>query len=514
MSNSNFTPKDIIASKKKHGDSRLLKADIANTRKNKNPKQPTFYIPITFKNVAGKPQAINLKFVRQLISSNAKLPYGAEANEAKFLNVSFKKLAVKDLEGTEYPEEKKEGLISANEEFIEALGIIADDYLACVKEEILKYKGDKFRIIERKTNCFRQDRRVGSAEDENQDDDGKVAIDPIYRIRLEADPETKKIGRASDRGHQYVVFDMRKSEKEAKETGKPKRDIVARVMVKGKPVDLNINNAKHFVSFMSLTSGVIHFECICISRSGISIKCRFRNLHVWRHKTMKQESLGEEDRDDMAAYGYQGGEDEDLDVNVDEPEDEDDAESGSKSKSKGKQSSKSSGKSSGKPGKALSKALNTDDDDEQPIDDEPADEPEENDVDDQDDAPPAKKTPPKVANKTAPASKNTNATKPEKAKPAKPSKAESKSKSEEKSDNDDNGDDIGDNDGGDEPAENDGDDNDNGNDDTDTKPTKNDGGDDEPAENDDDDEESKPATKSKGKPPTKGASLKGAPKKK
>lgn len=471
MSSSSFTPKDIIASKKKFGDdSRLLKADIANTRKNKNPKQPTYYIPVNFKNVAGKQQPINLKFVRQLISSNAKLPHGAESSDAKFLNVSFKKLELKDLEGTEYPEDKKEGLLTSNAEFIEALSIIADEYIACVKDEINKYKGEKFRIIERKLNCFRQDRRLGSADDENQDEDGKVAIDPIYRIRLEADPETKKLGRSSDRGHQYVVFDMRKSEKEAKETGKPKRDIVARVMVKGKPVDLNISNAKHFISFMSLTSGIIHFECICLSRSGISLKCRFRSLHVWRHKTMKQESLGEEDRDDMAEYGYKGGDDEDLDVNVDEPEeDEDDADS---KPSKNKSKSKPSGKS-GKSNKAMSKALNTDDDDEQPFDDEPDDEPEEHDADDPDDA--EEKSPPKVNNKTA--------AKPSaKAKPAKPSKP-----SKENDDDDNN-----------EPEENNDDDND---------------------DDDDNNEESSPKaaakpTKAAVKPAVKGASLKAAPKKK
>jgi hypothetical protein len=481
MSNSSFTPKDIIASKKKHGaDSRLLKADIVNTRKNKNPKQPTYYVPITFKNVAGKQQAINLKFVRQLISSNAKLPYGAEKDDAKFLNVSFKKLESKDLDGTEYPDDKKEGLLAANAEFIEALGIIADDYIACVKDEILKYKGEKFRLIERKLNCFRQDRRLGSAEDENQDEDGKVAIDPIYRIRLEADPETKKIGRNSDRGHQYVVFDMRKSEKEAKETGKPKRDVVARVMVKGKPVDLNINNAKHFVSFMSLTSGIIHFECICLSRSGISIKCRFRSLHVWRHKTMKQESIGEDDRNDMAEFGYKGGDDEDLDVNVDEPEEEENDED---SRPKGKQSGK--GKPTTKPGKsskAISKALNTDDDGEQTLEDEPADEPDEHDVDDPDEVP--VKTPPKVANKTT-------------------AKPPAKGKTAKNSD--------------DEPAENDGADNeaeDDGEADGDGDDDGADGEDDADGEKAEAKAPAKPPAKPAAKPPVKGASLKAAPKKK
>lgn len=425
MSNTSFTPKDIIASKKKHGaESRLFKVDVTNTKKNKNPKQPTFYIPASFKNVAGKYQPLNLKYVRQLISSNAKLPHGVEANDAKFLNVSFKKLELKDLESTEYPEDKKEGLLTSNTEFIEALNIIADEYLTCVKEDILGAKSDKFRVIDRKINCFRQDRRVASADDEGVDEDGKVPMDPIYRIHLKADPETKKLGFNSDRGFQYVVFDMRKSEKEAKDTGKPKRDIVARVMVKGKPTDLNINNAKHFVSFMSLTSGNIFFECVCLSKSGVSLMCRFRNLHVWRHKTMKQEAIGDDDRDDMAAYGYRAadGEDEDLDVNVDEPEEEnadgagdDDEEPRSKGKpaAKAKPTSKAvgkpAGKAAGKPAnksssKAISKALDTDGDDEQPLEendvDEPTDEPEENDVDDHEESGETK-TPPKVANKTA-----------------------------------------------------------------------------------------------------------------
>lgn len=483
MSNSSFTPKDIIASREKHEGSRLMSASMEKMRGNKNSGTPTSYIPITFKNVAGKQQYLSLKFVRQLITSNAKLPAKTTLDTARYLTVSYRKLKLDDLKDTEYPEDKKEGLLSSNEEFVKALDIIAEEYITCVKEDVLKHKAKGFSVGNRKITNFKQDRRKPNDDEEGDEEDGKVAMEPIYRIRLPIDQESKKVGRKMEKGHMYIVFDMRKSEAEAKLTGKPKRDVIAKVMYKGKPIDLTLSNAKHFVSFMSLTSGIINFESICLSSQGISFLCNYRALHVWRHKTMKRESIGDEERDDMAEYGYKNadGEEEDLDVNVDEPEEEEqEPESKPNGKTNGKPNGKTNSKSNSKPtgkpvGKAAAKALKVDDDEEQVLEDDAAEEPDENNMDEPEETnadSTGDQEQPKATTKPAPKNDDSNA---------------------ENEDDGEDGADADDGDGdGDDGADGDADDS------SSAKPAA---------------KPTKPAAKPVAKPLAKGASLKAAPKK-
>lgn len=377
MSNTSFTPKDIKAVKAKYPNVPLLKLETGKARMNKNKKQPTYYIPFSMRNITGKFMPLNLKFVRQIIASSAKIPFGVEEDQAKDLRISYRRLDASDLEKTDYQEEsQREVLLKSNEEMIDALNIIADEYYSLLEREVFKYKGDKFKLTKKQRDtiyCFRQsERKAGDGEE--GDENGMIPLPaPIFRIKLEADPETKKIGRKTEKGHKYVVFDIKKTarldaENKKKGVKNPTKPVIAKINVGNTITDLTIKNAKHFITYMSLTGGTIYFDSICISNQGVSILCKFTDLHVSHHRVLKQDGLNMEEISENVGFGANNLE-EDLDVVVDEPEEGESTKPDTK-----KKTGKPAGKT--KNSKALSKALDNDEDGEQNLDDE---EPAEND---------------------------------------------------------------------------------------------------------------------------------------
>lgn len=404
MSSSSFTPKDIKAVKAKYTNTPLFKLEPSKTRMNQNKKQPTYYIPFSMKNVAGKYMPLNLKFSRQITASSAKIPFGVEEDQAKDLRVAYRRLDESDLDKTDYQEEnQREILLKANEEFTDALNIIADEYYSLLEREVFKYKGDKFKLTKKQRDtiyCFRQSKRKASDGEEGEgDENGMIPLPiPIFRVKLEADVESKKIGRKTEKGHRYMVFDIKKTAKLDAENKKknskapPPKPVIARITVQGKVTDLTIHNARHFITYMSLTGGTIYFDSICISNQGVSILCKFTDLHVSRHRVLKQDGLSAEEIAENVGFGSNNP-DEDLDVVVDEPDEngengENDESKSSKSKSSNSKNKNNKSKSS----KALDKALDNDEDGEQNLDDDPVEndggeEESEQQVDDPDELP-------------------------------------------------------------------------------------------------------------------------------
>lgn len=386
MSATTLEPKDIIASKAKWGDQPIMKIDPNKARKNKNPSQPTYYIPVLIRNVAGNFVPVNLKFAKQLIASSAKVPHGTSDDDAKDVRISFRLLKDEDLEGTEYEESKRSGLLSSNAEFIEAMSIIADEYVALVEREVFTYKGEKFKIIrpagaKKDTpvaiNCFRQvNRKLADGEKGANEDDDFIALPtPIYRIKIPADIESRKIGFSTEKGgFTPVVFDLKRMLSEKTKPGAKRKPVVARIKTADGYQDLTISNAKHFITYMSVTGGTIAFDSVCISKSGVSLMCRVRELFVIRHKPMKMESLTDGDIDEMGQYNTNSNEEEEI-INLDEPTE--DADEKPKNNKGGKPAAKKPPAKNNKNAKAVSKALDEDG------------EVELNDVPDEDDAEPA-----------------------------------------------------------------------------------------------------------------------------
>ena len=359
MTSNIFTAQNILAIKDKFKDTPLFKIDgevrSATKTINKKPQVQTYYVPFKCKNLTGKYDSLQLKFGKQVTGSGAKLPYNKTFDDASHLQVTFKKQTPDDLDSSDYPENKREELLKLNEEFISALDIIANEYESLVKREVIpecnKAKG-RFKWIKndaKSVHSFRQThRKAGDEEnqeaqesDENgeqsdkktDDNSGKIALQtPMYRIRLRAEKNTNKIGYSYNNKFIPTVYDMKKTIQESTTSGKLIK-VVAKVMSGGRLVDLDIRNARHFITYLSLAGGIITFESICISSQGISLLCHFKELILWRHKPLARESMNNAEINDMAEFGVKG---DDGDVNVDEVEEAEEEENKSKSKQKGK----------------------------------------------------------------------------------------------------------------------------------------------------------------------------------
>ncbi len=339
MSTNIFNPQTLLATKEKYKSSPLLKleGDVRTGGKTEKGKKKiqSYYIPFKCKNIAGKYVPLQLKFIKQVTASGARLPYNISEDDAKHVTVLYRKLTEEDLANSDYPEAKREGLLQLNDEFTKALDVIADEYLDLVKREVLpecKKKESKFKLLgSKKIHCFRQTHRDAGENDETEetktdeeesktdDDKPKIKLEnPMFRIKLKADPVSKKIGTNFNGKYTPTVYDMKKTAKESVAAGKTKK-VVAKVIVRGVPRDLTIKNVRHFVTYLSTSGGIITFESVCISSQGISLLCHFRELHIWRHKPMKQETLNTADITDMADCGMEG---EDEDVNIEDEDEE------------------------------------------------------------------------------------------------------------------------------------------------------------------------------------------------
>ena len=336
MANKQFTPEVIIAIREKYPEQPLFRADFENVRKvEKNKKVMTYFVPVHFKTLDGKWAHMNLAFVNQIIASNANPPKASEEKDIKHVQIMFRELTEDDLSLTDYDISKRPALLKHNKQLITAYAILAYEYILLVNREIIpecKKKNGKIKFIQgnKKIHSFMQTHRElkdgeAAAEteettdektDENKEENenaNKIALPtPLYRMKLKAVPETKKIGYATDKGHVYTVFDMQKTNKEHKAGNNVK--VPAKIKSNGKMVDLDVFNVKHFITFMSLTAGILSMDSICLSSMGISMMNAFRELGVWRHKTLKQETFNSEIVNALTEFGV---ENEEEDINLD-----------------------------------------------------------------------------------------------------------------------------------------------------------------------------------------------------
>lgn len=377
MSSFTISPKEIIKVKQMFPDEDLMKLNMGEIRSCKNKSYNTKYIPVSFKRETGEYKRLCLKLVKQITSSNIKLPAKAGENPKNLL-VSYRKMEDEDLKKSDYPKEKWDDLKKANTEFIDALNIIADEYdkvANSLTENTQWFLEHDFSNSD--INNFRQTvRKLNKQEIQNMKKGKKVSCrvaleHPIFRFKVPINSETKEIGTKDKDGvHKYIIFDIRKN---SNKKGKYK-PVVAKVLVgrdkKGRPIysNLNINNAKHFVTFLSLTAGTIDFDSVCVSSFGVSLLNRFKDLHVWPHKPMKIETINEDDVSEMEGFGTSGYNDDEI--IVDEPVDE---ETPTRRKTKKQKNKKQ-------------KTLNYDEnnDDEQPLDEDSAEDEDDDSEEDED----------------------------------------------------------------------------------------------------------------------------------
>ena len=341
MANKQFTPEIIIAIREKYPDQPLFKADFENVRTViKNKKITTYFVPTQFKTLDNKWAPMNLAFVNQIIASNANPPKTSEEKDIKHVQIMFRELTEEDLAVTDYEVSKRAALLKHNKNLTTAYAILAHEYVSMVHREIIpegKKKNGKIKFIQgtKKIHSFMQTHRelqdgesslesnenTDAADQENKDDDkedehsNKVALPtPLYRLKLKAVKETKKIGYETEKGHVYTVFDMQKTNKEHKAGNNVK--VPAKIKSNGQMIDLDVFNAKRFITYMSLTAGILSMDSVCLSSMGISMMNAFRELGVWKHRTLKQETFNADVLNALTEFGIEN-EEEDIDLGED-----------------------------------------------------------------------------------------------------------------------------------------------------------------------------------------------------
>jgi len=335
-----ITASELISLREKFPDENLISIDpdVANHKQNKNKSFPTTYLPLYIKRLDGKNTKLNFKFVSQLLCSGAKLPAGTKEEDTKHLSIMFRKLAEEDLASTNYQSGDYKKLIKHNEEMVQALDIIAEEYLKCIKclikdtKVIKKKKAQQFNI---KQSVREPTTEETAADDDRIDTDGKIKLPySLFRLKLPVHYETRELSysMSKDKPAEPYVFDVTKRV--------PKGDAVpARFKTKGKNgkkkyEKLDVFNASKVITYMSLAAGTVNFDSICLSKSGISLSNKITSLHIMKHKAIKEPNIDEDDFYDMGKFkmnddsdsdddGDKPPEDKDSDEDTDEDVDDD-----------------------------------------------------------------------------------------------------------------------------------------------------------------------------------------------
>lgn len=327
-------PKTIIELRKKNPVlGTLLIVEHEKTKKNKD--GTVQYVPICLND--GFKSRLKLHIYNQIISSKAKSYSGDEkqAKQANSVAISFRKLSLNDLECSDYAENVKNTLLEKNHELCDALKIIADEYEYLCKNQVIPYDGAAYEIKQNTViNNFAQfDRKL--TEDEKKAEFALPANDrkfknkraplenAIFRIKLLAayDDNLKRIGDKNfkTKKFEYTVFDVRKPIVNPKNSEKNnvKYSPAQFKNKEGKLIDLNVNNVGDYITCMSLISGIIDFDSVCISPYGLSLKNKFNQLYIAPHKPIVFENI---DVDELKSMNLSNMTNNDADMIIeDEP---------------------------------------------------------------------------------------------------------------------------------------------------------------------------------------------------
>jgi hypothetical protein len=328
-----FTAKEIISLHEKYnkneGYGNLFDIDLTKIGQSKSSKLKCYYIPLLIKNFDGTTSKFKFKFSNQLLASNAKLSPYADENKNKDVSVMFRKIAIEDLEKSNYENNDMNNmhnnLILSNREFIKANEIINNEYKALVQNKIITYKGKDFSIKNKRISSYVQEyRNLMEAEKHKTDEElgfktfetekgercvklecslfrFKIPVeqDAPYRIgfhRIEGKTENQNDDNNNNkRKFEYVIFDHRN----AKKSSNGWINSPAKVLKNDKYVDLDINTIGLFVSYLSLVSGTAIYDSIILSSQGISLKPKINEMHVVHHKRQKKDYMEDDDYNSM-----------------------------------------------------------------------------------------------------------------------------------------------------------------------------------------------------------------------
>lgn len=280
-------------------------------KNNKKAKFDVTWVKLKFVFANGKKVPCRLKFTNQIIASGAK---GAqtEVNEddeggSGAITIQFRPLKREYIEGdpyeprqmeTEEKQQKENERIQRNineyktnnEKMIKVLDIIDASYNKVAREIIQAGADKKLEYTVRKDRKKEHPTIFSIKQASRYDDEKKEDIlleEPIYRIKLPVYKKDGRIGSWNNFKDRFrpVIFDARKMTK--KNGNQP---VPAYVKKGKKRQELNTKNVSSFVTVRSLTSGIINFDCVTVSKFGLSLGNSFNELFIIPNRSTKQEA--------------------------------------------------------------------------------------------------------------------------------------------------------------------------------------------------------------------------------
>jgi hypothetical protein len=304
---STITLDDVIASFDKHGNIFTWNETDYRDLKEKNPKAlfDCTYIDLKFKHASGKEMKAKFKFSEQVCFSGAKAPEGSDDEKGgpSSVSVAFSYMTEDDIKIGFPPKEKaneekqdKEDnriknnikkYVGNNNKFLKVLDIVDISYkLICEdmksKSKVLKYRLKKDRNAA-EVNIFSIKQTSRLDRTTNKDIDLEH---PVYRVKAPVYRKDGRIGIYSNyhKVFKYTVFDAKRMNKKNSFTPVP-----ARVKVKGKIRDLDVNNSSAFWTRLSLIGGTLSYDCVVSSKFGLSLSNSFFDVYVFRCNVVTKE---------------------------------------------------------------------------------------------------------------------------------------------------------------------------------------------------------------------------------
>lgn len=339
MSRRDLTPKDILESKKKFPLADLMKADLNKMGSSKD--SSTYYIDIFFKHPSGDYVPVIVRFKQILSAGKPKPPQKSRTCDqpetlqtdpktriklCDHLQITFRRFKFEELAASEYTEKNKKVLIENINEMLDAMDVLDEAYVYLVKNTIFTYDAINFSKNQ-KINRFKQDDRKANEDDIAKNSKvsadekfivkGQVKLDiPLYRFRLGIDKSEitpRKIGYYNSKLQKFVytVFDLRKPYKDASGANQFQKAKVTSMKVingtkKEVQVDLDEINAKNFITYFSVISGVLNLSQMNVSQQGPSIPVKFSVMYICPHKKLASNLMSVEDLEDMKTITTSG----------------------------------------------------------------------------------------------------------------------------------------------------------------------------------------------------------------
>ena len=307
MSANYLTPENIIAFRAKNGPGKMIRRSVGknSVRKNTNAQFPTWYLSLQFQTPEGSWVQSQLKFIKQVLGGNAKTPPVTGTDGPKFVNYTVREINEEMIKESDYKTSDYPDLLQRNKMFINALNILNEEFAIFIKNDIIAYEGAEFEVLSEETSSFIQDSRKASKEEKADDkklpeDQRKVIKNKIkldvqlirFRIPIDVKTPDKRIGINTREGvHIDMVFDARKQ-------SRTPAIIKQKVGNETKDMYLTMDNAANFITYMSLTGGLVDFE-LSVGEKGIGIQPKLRELHVAPHRKLKKSAFADNEFDEM-----------------------------------------------------------------------------------------------------------------------------------------------------------------------------------------------------------------------